>query len=537
MIYKIYQSIKRLNQAFRLEYLAVIVLAFMIFSQFQGTYTLPEPDSFYHAKIAKFLSEGKILHQLPWLQETYLAQSFVDHHFLYHLLLTPFVWLEDPLVGVKMATIVFSSLTILFIYWFLKKFNVQWPFLYVVTLFFARDWLFRASLVKAPLLFIIFALLYYYFLSRRKWLRLFVISFFAVWLYGGWPILLAMAIFYFLAQAILLGANAVGNTRQKIKAFFVLKISQLPWLGIVYTFFGLLAGLAVNPYFPANLNFYWVQIVKIALVNYHAIIRVGTEWYPYSPYGLFTNNTLTCALFVTGLAVLFLQFKKQSVHAITWGLITIAFCALTLKSRRNIDDFTPFALIFFALAFSSYLRIKAFSFLEFWQSIRQKSQAFLQILLLLFVVFYIFKVPVDLMTVKKDMLVGQPIDTYLESAKWLKENTPKNSVVFHTDWDDFPMLFYYNDHNYYITGLDHTFMYEKDKAKLQLYEDIISGKQVENLAAIIKTSFNAEFIFVEKINYKFDENLRASDSFKKVYEDDQVKIFQIVTLDEQNNKK
>ncbi|MBU1131368.1 hypothetical protein KJ840_04500 [Patescibacteria group bacterium] len=555
MMFKLWSALRGIFQKFNLDYLIVFILALVVFSSLQGTFTLPEPDSFYHAKIAKFLSEGQVLHQLPWLQETDLANNFVDHHFLYHLLLVPFVMLDDPLVGVKTATTIFGSLAVLAFYWLLKSFKVVYPFFYIIVLFVSRDWLWRASLVKAPALFLIFLLLAYYFLVKKRWLDLFIISFLAVWLYGGWPMMIALTVFYWLA-CWLLSRSFAGSWRQKVTPRLCLmkllhlvvrkkrrrpvteitehsqgagfKNQNLPWAGLAATVGGSVAGLVINPYFPANLHFYWVQIVKIAIINYQEIVRVGNEWYPYSPFNLITIHPLICALLIMGLALVVITFKKQSVHSLTWGLLALALLFLTLKSRRNIEFFIPLTIIFFAFSFNCYL--KQFAKEEIKKIFNFKTTC-LGVLLSIFVLTFLFQAPRDILAVKKDMLVGFPINHYQEAAQWLRQNTPKHSVVFHSDWDDFPFLFYYNDHNYYLTGLDHTFMYEKDQEKYWLYENIISGKEQEDLAKKIKENFNADYVFVEKSFVKLESNLSSSDSFKQVYEDKKTKIYQIINND------
>ena len=129
---------------------------------------LPEPDSFYHAKMAQILSQGQVLQQFPWLAETGLAGAFVDHHFLYHLLLAPFIWLPQPLIGLKLATVIFAALLVAVIYWLFKKFQIKWPFIFIIFLLTSEPWLFRASLVKAPAVFLAFFVVAFYALSHQK---------------------------------------------------------------------------------------------------------------------------------------------------------------------------------------------------------------------------------------------------------------------------------------------------------------------------------------------------------------------------------
>jgi len=522
---RILSSIKHFNRKYYLDYLAIFVLAIIFFSQLQGTFTLPEPDSFYHAKITEYLSQGKILHQFPWLQETGLKDAFVDQHFLFHLLSIPFVVFEDPLVGVKMAVIFFTSLAIVTIYWFLKKFNVRWPFLYILVLLLSPGWLFRLSIVKAPMVFLIFLLLAYYFLTKKRRLDLFLIAFFSVWLYGGWPMMLALPFIYLSAFKFKQIIQA-ESFKAKLKSIFKLRGSGLPWFGITSVSGGVLAGLIINPYFPANLKFFKTIIYDIAIVNYHEVVRVGGEWYPYGIIQFITGNPLLCSLLAVSVLLLVINYKKAPTHALVWGVFSVVALIFTLKSRRNIEYFIPFTLIFFAFSFQNYLN--GLSLLRPAERIVKKWHSPLAIILLVFLFSFLFTLPNNLLSIKKSMLSGLPIDYLKEGAAWLKENTPKDSVIFNSDWDIFPPLFYYNDHNYYLTGLDHTLMYKKNQTKFLLYEKIISGEEIEDLDLKIKENFNARYVFVQQGKVKFDENLSTNNHFEKVFEDKYAKIYKIV---------
>lgn len=523
MLKKIWDLAGYFNKKYLLDYLVVLVLAVTVFSYLQGSFTLPEPDSFYHAKITQFLSEGTVLKQLPWLQETSLANNFVDHHFLYHLLLIPFVMLDDPLVGVKQATIIFTSLAIVAIYWLLKKFNIIWPLVYVFILLSSSGWLFRIALVKAPMIFLIFLLLAFYFLANRRWLDLFLISFFAVWAYGGWPILLVMAAIYVFGHSFLEVIKQEKTLWQKFKSPLVFRGG--PWPGLISAILGLFSGLIINPYFPDNLNFYWTQIVKISVVNYQAILRVGNEWYPYGFVSFITVNPFICALLFAGIVLFICRLKKQNIYSFTWGIMSVAFLVLSLKSRRNIEFFIPFAIIFFAFAFSNYF--SKLSLPKLKDIFNNKSFALILVLAVVLFSTVFLSLPNNLLSIKGSILTGFPMDRYQSSSFWLKTHTPKNAVVFHTDWDDFPPLFYYNDHNYYLVGLDPTFMYEKSPEKYFLYENITKGLIQKDLSKIIKENFNADYILLEKTYTVLDEIIKRSGDFEKLYEDKEAKIYQI----------
>jgi hypothetical protein len=121
-----------------------------------------------------------------------------------------------------------------------------------------------------------------------------------------------------------------------------------------------------------------------------------------------------------------------------------------------------------------------------------------------------------------------PLDKFQASATWLKQNTAAKSIVFHDNWDQWPMLFYHNDHNYYLIGLDQTFMYNFDADLQQEYFDIIEGK-INNPDQIIPTKFGAHYIFLEKDNKRdaFKNILLANENISLVYEDEEVEIYQI----------
>ncbi|QQR60463.1 hypothetical protein IPH19_03550 [Candidatus Uhrbacteria bacterium] len=64
------------------------------FSLFQIWGSFPDPDAFYHAKIASLMLERGPLLSFPWLDLTVLHSGFNDQHLLFHYFLMPFVkWL------------------------------------------------------------------------------------------------------------------------------------------------------------------------------------------------------------------------------------------------------------------------------------------------------------------------------------------------------------------------------------------------------------------------------------------------------------
>src|SRR3989344_3431557 len=86
----------------------IFAVSVLLFSWLHWQPAFADPDSFYHAKMSQFLLERGAINEFPWLSATSLRYQFVDHHFLYHLILIPFVAVS-PLIGLKVATVLLAA--------------------------------------------------------------------------------------------------------------------------------------------------------------------------------------------------------------------------------------------------------------------------------------------------------------------------------------------------------------------------------------------------------------------------------------------
>ena len=57
----------------------------------------------------------------------------------------------------------------------------------------------------------------------------------------------------------------------------------------------------------------------------------------------------------------------------------------------------------------------------------------------------------------------------------MKTHAAPGEIIIHADWDDMPSLFYWDDQNRYIMGLDPTFTYSADPARYWDYVNFTSG--------------------------------------------------------------
>ncbi|MDP2631059.1 MAG: hypothetical protein Q8P56_06685 [Candidatus Uhrbacteria bacterium] len=492
------------------EVLCVFFSAAAFFALLGSIATFPDPDSFYHARIAIMMTQGPVL-SFPWLPLTSLADTFIDHHFLYHILLIPFVVLGDPLVGLKVATLFFAACFVALFYWILRAGRIRDPLsrtnalLFVCILLLNTGLTFRINLAKIPAvsLFVFFCGIWA--VCQKNLKALFGISFLFVWLYGGWPLMPMMALLAWIA----LSATSLPDSAKLSLISFVRSPDRFRYgKKCLFSFFqsllhrehvalplasfaGSVAGLVINPYFPTNIQFYWVQTIKIAVLNIISDIPVGSEWYPpgmtFIPTHGPTLMILVFALCIFFLPELFSSLLKISLPKRRWQdwllcMLTILFAILTLKSRRYGEYFAPLATLFSAYSISPVLRKDQWT--RFWHLLKRNvgnlaSPRGLATGYLIVMIPAI--ITTNLIQIFSIFRGGYSFAQYTRGMAWLEQNTPGNSLVFHNRWDDFPLFFYHNRHNRYISGLDARFLLETNKPLAEEYAIMEQGKDMTDL--------------------------------------------------------
>jgi hypothetical protein len=101
-------------------------------------------------------------------------------------------------------------------------------------------------------------------------------------------------------------------------------------------------------------------------------------------------------------------------------------------------------------------------------------------------------------------------------------------MVFNTDWDDFPRLFYYDPTHVYASGLDPTYLMDKNPDLSRLYDRITTGEE-EDPGPLIRDRFGARWIFSDntKDHDGFFDNAMRSGWFDRVYEDGDCSVLHI----------
>ncbi|NOH03715.1 MAG: hypothetical protein HND47_18010 [Chloroflexi bacterium] len=486
-----------------------LVLPILLFSMFFAgmaviqfsTPNLPDNDGFYHIRFAWLMRTEGLKPDFPWLPLSILNEGeFYDHHFLFHAALIPFT-LGDLLAGAKWAAVTFSALAFLGIWYLFHRQNLPASGLWALALLGISDaFLYRMSITRAQSLSLAVLALGFLWMMEGKYRRVGALSFFYVWFYDAFPLMLAIAFLYGLA---------VWLTERR------LEVRPLVWTGV-----GILAGLIINPYFPNNIIFTYHHILPKLLDA--TSVRVGNEWYPYDTEQLLGNSLPALVAFVSGALALGLSGRKMDARTAGAFLIALLFGLMLFKARRFVEYFPPFALIFAAFAWAPLFDAeRSQPSLKFRFGFQTGVYS---IVLAAAVIAGIVKA---IPATQGQMAKSKPADLYENASIWLMENTPAGERVFQTDWDDFPRLFFYNTHNTYLAGLDPTYLQLYDEALYDEWVDITRG-DVEQPSGIIRSRFSARFVHTDLNHGDFIRQAENDPGLREVYRDDQAVIYEVL---------
>jgi hypothetical protein len=375
---------------------------------------------------------------------------------------------------------------------------------------------------KAPPLAIIFLVLAIHFLFQKRYWALLPIAFLFTETYDLFPLLLFTAISW---------VAVVGWTERRFE-----------WRPLMWVSLGIVAGLVINPYFPQNLELMYEHArIKLTLQDYDT--KVGGEWYPYDSWEFFGNALVACVLMVVGYIALDPSERKQGQYPMLLAILATALMIMMAKWRRIAEYWPPFAVMFAAFSLQSWLVGTRSTFSRLPPDIMSELEPFFDrgadaddhwtvrevikvvavvvIALCLSVALFI-----NLRVTIRDIRASEPHDYYKRGADWLTAHVPAGHIIFNTDWDDFPRLFYYDSNHYYVSGLDPSYLYDRDPRLSELYERITLGKE-ENPGPLIRDRFGATYVFSDNEHHDFFDNARASGWFQIVYEDEECTIMRI----------
>jgi hypothetical protein len=485
-------------------------------------------DGYYHIGWSRQLWQGFRAGRLPqfaWLPLTTLnARDYVDHHFLFHVLQIPFTFFSDVRTGAKISAWLFASLALFACYWMILRYRIKYPLLWLVALLgCSAPFLFRMNMTKAMSVSVVLLICGINLLFQRKYLWLLPLAFFFTLTYDMFVLLALVAVIW---TTVLWWSEG-----------------RIEWRPMAWVAVGIIAGTVINPYFPHNVRLLYEHVLmKFTTKGFST--AVGQEWYPYESWDFARNCTVAFVSMLAGYIAFNWQDRKRTAHALFFLIFSTILLVANARWRRFAEYWPPFAVLFaafslqlvFERARSAYGNLPADVLDELEPYLdRPASVAAAQPgaagttmwserykTLAASIVTVLLMIPMIAMIVAETREIADtaPHEEYTKGIEWIRTHVPAGQVVFNTDWDDFPKLFYYDPTHVYVSGLDPTYLYDKDHALSRLFEDITLGRNKDPGPAI-RDRFGARYVFTDNENVHNDFYDAALDSgwFEEVYTD------------------
>jgi hypothetical protein len=588
-------KLKKINKYFNknifAKKLCIFLFFFFIFILLQFSFSdLAGVDGYYHIKQAYLIrTKGiSVIRNFSWLEYSVFKNHSSDLWLGYHLILIPFTYFKNLILGMKIATTLFSTFFLFTFYLILTKIKIKYPIFWTMLLLVTSEgFLVRLLYPRGAIFSIFFLILGNYFILKRRYWFLFFLS----WLYGlfypGFFVFIIFILIFILLEILY---------RKKIDL-------QL----LIFTLSGVCFGLVLRPDFPNNLYALFVQDLLPFYYKFKGIsLAFGSEFLNY--YNPFSRGGILLLIYYFIFSLL-IFYKLSSDYArkkklfliffylfmlVIGGIITVISVIPLIADRLSPPLFILF-LVFWLLfpfiglllyfdkriirqnLFKLYLFIitslfligslVAGRFIEYFAPLTILSLAYVSNFILsdgkkhkedkllikkrivsaIIISFILIVISRGIIYGKFKQIGENYIDSYKYAAEYLEEQTSENELIFHLSWSDFPGLFYYNHENHYISAMDPTFMYVEhpelywlwDHSSLGIWcnkEECLnkrkcSGDNAENIYRIVKGIFNCRYIFVES-SKEFIYLLRhRTDLFKEVPRKDyfsNVSIFEVL---------
>jgi hypothetical protein len=453
-------------------------------------------DAYYHAKHSALIAEtGDLALVRPWLAFHFFSYAPADPWWGYHLIEAVFIKLFGLVLGVKILTAVVAGLVFASFYYFMNKLALRRPLILTIIFFVSSSFfLFRLMLERPFGMAIVILPIATWLLAQKKYWPLFLLSIFFTLLYNLAPLIIIFALAAIVAELYL--------TR------------SLNFKPLIATAAGVLLGVLLH---PESLNYLHVMFVHLWLVLYLKFfgvnLGVGTEIQTISVTETIRSNSIVAIFYFIALA-LFFSFARlrQSLLGVLLFLVSLAWFALGLLVPRGIDFWLPLAGAFIILILSGFSQLPEYDLMNKFIGKRVNKKV-----LVAFAIASMTIVAANNLVqfgLNRYDRLSRPFtdEDFADAAQWLKKNTEPGETIFYDDWSYWPEMFYFDDYNRYVIGIDPTFLYEYDSELFWYWRNIsylanACGQMdacvgsspkaaIAQIPTIIKQRFNSQYALV-----------------------------------------
>ena len=453
------------------------------------------------------------LWDFPWLQGTLFRDVWIDHSFLFHLLLIPFTWLGNLTIAAQAAAAFWAATALFAAYLLIRSFGADdaswrrfswiWAIVLVAS---SSTMLYRLSNTRVQSVSLLFLLVAIFLMEKERHRWLLPLGFLYAWLYNGSVILLPVAALYIL-------------TLWFMDRRFV-------WSPSIYAASGLVLGFVLNPYFPDNLVFLWNHLQEYLFRP--TPVPVSMEWTEYSSWVLFDTCRGAWIFLCLGILALTFQGRVLSRRSLSFFLINLLFLVMIFRAMRFVEYWPAFAVLFSASALQESRRsLRVFITASFPRVGQERWKIFHLASLSGLIVVLSFAAVISAQRAIKSIWENAPVNRFAEAASWLKANTPKDAIAFNAQWDAFPDLFFHDHHNRWVAGLNEAYIYYLEPRLWQLYRGIAAGNLTDT-ARFVKQDFRADYVLSLKQFSGITEAAKNQDNgLELAWEDGQTVIYRV----------
>ena len=426
--------------------LFVFLIAFGVPFYF-GAHSI-NPDAFYHLGVASIYAREGLVSTFDHLPYTVLSDPFPNLYPLAHLLLAPITLLFEPENALYAAMFATGAASILSYYLVIRRMGGADPLLWAVfgTLASGILWNYFEYLKGAAVFIVVLPWLIESVL-RRKPIRTFILAWLCTYIYLGIVVLIPLAIAITVARA-----NYDGRVR---------------WGQLIAVMGGLLAGMIINPYFPANaLHMGRELLTTIYIAPDMEIGRwMGAEWHNYQAKNLIRESL---PIMAAGAIALLIATRKNRTLGVEGGaafVTIVGFLAAAMwGSTKLVAMFQAVGIVLAPVMLGS---IRDQGKLK-WPS---------RVAAIVVLGMGMYSGQTKLLIAETSMKGLQrpiPAADYRLEAELVRDKARLAELVV-APWDAFPWLFYFNRDNTYAVGLNMHFLLYGDKTRFDMYRTLYSN--------------------------------------------------------------
>lgn len=423
---------------------------------------LPETDAFYHVHHASlYVRHGLFMSEFPWVIASVIHKYSADIWYGFHLLLIPFTFIHDPIMQLKVAGVFLLTVALLLFFISARRAGLAFPYLWPFL------WLFSSGLVTRRL-----AMLRPHVLSVGLMTLLF-----SFMLEGGiYGVFLISAATTFIHLSFfwlpVLVAFVVAAVKLAVERKF-------EWRKLLAMLAGLTAGWLLRPNPIGALKILNTQVFQLMSLKQSGQLRFARELYPVDPVSLFHTTPALLIIWLCFILVFLISVSLRrpklalSNRTFLWAsfALSVIFFAMTVfMSMRSIDLWAPFALLFSAAGFDTFLLSKRAPHQQFLPATMRKVLTPVLLVILAGMIW------ISLSWYRGFMFKAIEPQRLRAAGEWLKENTKPEAIVMNLDTDAYVELSFWGADNRFVLGMDTIFTYAYDPTLFFKIANLMSAR-------------------------------------------------------------